>query len=240
MLAPGMSLVYGSGDTVQPAWQYESVNVVDREGFARCVVVTREGMAPRENCSRGDTLFQPGADGVLRAVRPIGPGMPLSVPQASGSTLEYQTFATRAQKVGGVEVAVVATTIVTRNVGGEETRRLREMYAPALLTAAEGTFEEPDGAGGWRPTQSFSLLKIRSPISGSPGPVGLRNPLERAAQGTRATHFEERACGVPVEGGCRGVVTALARDAAIPPPHDLRLGVDRLDIYCGLAGPCTR
>lgn len=161
-LAPGVSLVYVANGTRQ-TWNYETVEVVARDGFSRCVVVTREGMAPRESCARGDTLFEPDAGGALRPSRPIGAGMTLSVPLASGSTLEYETHRSRVRRVDDAEFYMVETSIVTRDREGVETRRLREHYAPALLTAADGIFEEPDGAGGWRVTQSFYLLAVRAP-----------------------------------------------------------------------------
>ena len=57
---------------------------------------------------------------------------------------------------------VLFTTVTTRDSTGRVTRRLREQFAPALLTAVEGTFEVPDStqAGGWRVLSQFRLTGI--------------------------------------------------------------------------------
>jgi hypothetical protein len=49
-LSDGLTLVYESGGVAQTPWVYDSVHVVEREGFERCVRVARRGQRPdREN-----------------------------------------------------------------------------------------------------------------------------------------------------------------------------------------------
>ena len=162
-LHAGMQLVYESGGTAQAPWVYESVHAVERAGFGRCVGVARQGQAERESCVRGDTLFERQTSGEHTAVRPIGPGMELEFRTSSGSVLHYTTGDVSTRRIGDRTIAFVATTIVTTNAAGVVTRRLREEYAPALLTALWGVFEQPDGAGGWRTATEFRLVRIEQP-----------------------------------------------------------------------------
>jgi hypothetical protein len=164
-LSAGVELVYASGGVAQAPWVYDSVRVVAREGFDRCVVTHRRSQPARESCVRGDTLFERSESNSYRAVRPIGPNMQLDVHTAAGNTLHYTTQALGWERVaGGLEVASLATTI-TRNANGTVTRRLRERYAPALLTAVRGVFEAPDESGGWRAGAEFSLVDVRRPAT---------------------------------------------------------------------------
>jgi hypothetical protein len=162
-LNAGMQLVYESGGSPQAPWIYESVRAVEREGFERCVVVARQGQAERESCVRSDTLFERQASGEHAAVRPIGPAMELELRTASGSVLHYTTGDVSTRRIGDRSITFVATTIVTTNAAGVVTRRLREEYAPSLLTALWGVFEQPDGAGAWRAATEFSLARIEQP-----------------------------------------------------------------------------
>jgi hypothetical protein len=165
-LGAGVELVYESGGVAQAPWVYDSVRVVARESFDRCVVTHRRSQPARESCVRGDTLFERGESNSYRAVRPIGPNMQLDVHTAAGSTLHYTTQALGVERVaGGLEVASLTTTIITRNASGTVTRRLRERYATALLTAVWGVFEEPDESGGWRTGAEFSLVDVRRPAT---------------------------------------------------------------------------
>jgi hypothetical protein len=159
-LRDGVHLIYESGGTAQAPWIYESVRVVERGGFERCVVVARQGQAERESCVRGDTLFERQASGEHAAVRPIGPAMELELRTASGSVLHYTTGDVSTRRIGDRTVAFVTTTILTTNADGVVTRRLREEYAPSLLTALWGIFEQPDDAGGWRTATEFTLARI--------------------------------------------------------------------------------
>lgn len=166
-LTDGVRLVYESRGAAQEPWVYDSVRVVVRDGFPRCVITHRRAQSVREHCARGDTLFErtdsegPAPAG-YRAIRPIGPGMEMEVRGASGNVLHYVTGEAEVQRgPGTLEVAYLPTTIVTRDSGGTAVRRLREHYAPALLTALWGAFEQPDGAGGWTAVLEFSLAEVR-------------------------------------------------------------------------------
>jgi hypothetical protein len=162
-LHDGLHLVYESGGSAQAPWVYESVRAVARAGFERCVVVAREGQTERESCVRGDILFERQASGEHAAVRPIGPGMALELRTASGSVLQYTTGDVSTRRIGDRTIAFVATTIVTTSAEGVVTRRLREEYAPSLLTALWGAFEQPDEMGGWRAATEFTLARIEPP-----------------------------------------------------------------------------
>lgn len=164
-LGEDVQLVYESAGVEQTPWSYDSVRVVEREEFERCVIVARRGQEPRESCVRGDTLFDARAGdggGAYRVARPVGPDMSLAVPTASGNVLAYSTDAAATRHVPGVgELSIVSTTILTRDATGDVIRRLREDYAPSLLTAVWGVFEETDEAGGWRVVREFSLAEVR-------------------------------------------------------------------------------
>ena len=168
-LGDGMQLVYESAGVEQAPWVYDSVRVVERAAFDRCVVVARAGQEPRESCMRGDTLFEQSAAGAHTAVRPIGANMTLTVTAASGNVLEYATDDVRLLRTAdGLDLPIVRTTILTRDSADTIIRRLREDYAPTLLTAARGVFEEPDDDGSWRTTRVFALTGVL-PAEPEPG-----------------------------------------------------------------------
>ena len=161
-LRGGLALVYESGGVAQAPWIYDSVQVVERQGFERCVRVERRGQPARETCIRNDVLFERTDEGQSRATRPIGPDMRLEVTSAAGLATLYETGTPASRSVGSTpDVMFLPTTITTRDKSGAVVRRLREEYAPALLTALRGEFEEPDGSGGWRQVRTFSLSEIR-------------------------------------------------------------------------------
>lgn len=165
-LGDGMQLVYASGGEQAP-WVYDSIRVVERAAFDRCVVVTRRSQAGRETCVRDGTLFEPDAAGTHVAVRPVGPGKELTVSTPAGNVLHYTTGEAAVRRAADrLDVPVIRTTILTRDAKGAIVRRLREDYAPSLLTAVWGVFEEPDGTGGWRAVREFTLVDVRYP----PGP----------------------------------------------------------------------
>lgn len=161
-LREGTRLIYESGGTTLAPWIYESVRIVPRAEFDRCVVVVRRGQAERESCARADTLFERRPSGEYAAVRPIGPEMELEVRTAAGDVMHYSTGVSASRSVDGQEVLYLPTVIVTRNAAGSTIRQLREQYAPALLTALSGVFEEPESTGGWRTTREFTLAAIRA------------------------------------------------------------------------------
>ena len=161
-LTDGVQLVYGSAGVEQAPWVYDSVRVVERDGFDRCVVVWLRSQDAKESCVRDDTLSERTAAGAYRAIRPIGANMRLAVATASGNVLHYTTGDfTNWQISGTLDLPVLATTIVTRDSAGTIIRRLREEYAPTLLTAVSGLFEAPDADDGWKPVQEFSLVEVR-------------------------------------------------------------------------------
>lgn len=163
-LSNGVTLVYESNGIAQAPWLYESVTLVERSEFDHCVLVTRAGQAARESCVRGDTLFERTGDAAHQPTRPIGPDMRFEVRGASGGVVAYQTGAMATRQItDGTEIVHFPTTILTRDPEGAAIRRLREEYAPSLLTALHGVFEEPDGNGGWRTVQEFTLTGIRDP-----------------------------------------------------------------------------
>lgn len=160
-LTDGVHLVYESGGVEQAPWIYDSVRVVDRDGFDRCVIVTRRSLAPRESCSRADTLFEAGSAGAYVATRPLGPHMTLIVRAASGNAMVYTTGDATTRSVSGhADVQVIPTVILTQDSTGATIRRLREDYAPSLLTAVWGVFETPDDDGGWSLVREFSLVRL--------------------------------------------------------------------------------
>lgn len=159
-LDDGVQLIYESGGVAQAPWVFDSVRVAARPTFTRCVVVSRRAQPAREYCARGDTLFESAAQ-EFRATRVIGPNLRLEVRTAAGDVMVFETSRAEQRSISGTAIDYLPTTIVTRNAAGVVTRRLREEYAPALLTALRGTFEEPDGASGWRVVREFSLAELR-------------------------------------------------------------------------------
>jgi len=95
-LGDGMQLVYASEGSEQVPWVYESIRVVERAEFDRCVIVTRRSQAGRESCVRDGTLFEPDAAGTHVAVRPVGPRKELTVstPPVRPPSAVWQTGST--------------------------------------------------------------------------------------------------------------------------------------------------
>ena len=77
--------------------------------------------------------------------------------------MRYETGAVAEEVIGGLRIAVVATTVTTIDSSGRPKRRLRERYAIGLATATGGVFEVPDATApdGWRAEQAFELRAIR-------------------------------------------------------------------------------
>lgn len=169
-LHDGIRLVYESAGVRQAPWIYDAVAPVHRDSFPHCVLTTRRDQPPRESCARGDTLFQRSASGEYAAARPIGENMVLEVRTAAGAVVRYTTGAAAVRTIGALDVSYLPTTIVTRDADGVVVRRLREDYAPALLTALWGIFEEPDGEGGWRAVREFALAEILAGEAGRGAP----------------------------------------------------------------------
>ena len=173
MLRAGARLTYGSAAGEQPAWTIDSVHQgVSLGGRAECTRIylrmrpDQASPTARVVCRGGDTLFAWNATAsAWRADRPLGAGMRLSVPQASGAVLDYATSVEGDTTISGHRIAFVRTVITTRDAQGRTTRRLTERYALALATALGGVFEVPDSSasGGWRESQRFELLRLELP-----------------------------------------------------------------------------
>ena len=170
-LKPGARLVYGSAAGEQPPWTIDSVHQAvslgGRIGCTRIYLRLRPDQptpTARVTCRGGDTLFAwNAATNVWRADRPLGAGMRLAVPQASGSVLDYSTSTRGDTTISGVRLSFVNTVIITRDAQGKETRRLRERYSLPIASALGGIFEAPDSTGGWRETQRFELVRVEIP-----------------------------------------------------------------------------
>lgn len=166
-LRPGLRMLYRS-DTEQ-LWTIDSLSPdTALAGVPHCVRMRlrTSPQAPagtRAFCVRGGVLHS--YDGVtqqLRPARPLLPGQRLTIAAANRSTLLFETDSLDVQMAGGYAFDLLFTTITTMDSTGRAIRRLRESFAPALLTATEGTFEVPDStaAAGWRVVSSFRLADI--------------------------------------------------------------------------------
>jgi hypothetical protein len=183
-LSAGSQLIYESAGVIQAPWVYDSVRVVERGGFDRCIASMRRSQPMRENCTRGDTLFEKTSTEEFRAIRPIGPHMALDIRTATGNVLRYSTDSVVLGHIaGGPHVAYLPTSILTLDRAGVVIRRLREHYAPALLTAVWGVFEEPDGSGGWTRVREFALIEVRPPVPGLDPSVSTRSGARGRASG---------------------------------------------------------
>jgi hypothetical protein len=178
-LAPGLQLVYESNGQEQPAWVVDSVisrlPLLPLADCARIYLRRRPDQLRADEsrvCVTRDTLFMWDArSGDWLPRRPVGAGMTMRFPQASGDTVRYSTGALTEEVISGRRLAVVPTTVLTVDSLGRPRRRLRERYSPSLVTATGGVFERPDSAAtnGWRVEQAFELRAIRSG-PGSPPP----------------------------------------------------------------------
>jgi len=168
-LEPGMQLLYGSGGSEQPPWVVERVTTgVTLGGMNGCadarihVNPGRRDAEARLYCVRGDTLFAWDTTArVHRALRPVGPGMVFEL-RGRTSVSRYETGGVAEERISGVGIPVVATTVTTRDSVGRAIRRLRERYSVGLMTATGGVFEVPDStaASGWRTELAFDLVRI--------------------------------------------------------------------------------
>lgn len=167
LLRPGMRLLYRSD--AEQLWTIDSLTRdTTLAGVPHCVRM-RLRMSPqapattRAFCARDGVLHSHDAStGQLRPARPILPRQRLTVPGANRTTALFETDSLDVQMAGGRAFDLVFTTVTTRDSTGRVIRRLREAFAPALLTAVEGTFEVPDTtqAGGWRVVSRFRLAEI--------------------------------------------------------------------------------
>lgn len=125
-LRDGLKLVYTSGGVEQTPWVYDSVRVVERPDFARCVLVARVAQPVRETCARGDTLFERRAEAYV-PIRPIGSNAEFVATTATGTMMHYLTGEVMPRRLRtGLEVSIVPTTLVITDSTGTIVRRLRE------------------------------------------------------------------------------------------------------------------
>jgi hypothetical protein len=168
LLRRGMQLLYrGEGEQL---WTIDSLSPdTTLAGVPHCVRMRlrtspQSPAATRAFCARGGVLHSyDDAGAQLRPVRPLLPGNRLTTRGANGTTSLFVTDSLDVVIVHGRAVEVIGTTVTISDSTGRPVRRLRERFAPALLTATEGSFEVPDAtqAGTWRIVARFSLTEIR-------------------------------------------------------------------------------
>lgn len=167
-LEEGMTLHYRAASGDPPPWTIDSVRPVPAPlAGAACIrVFLRRGTQAedRRNCAARDTLFlwSQAVPGWV-AERPLAPGMRIERRRATGEVVTFTAGRRAVDTIGGRPVEVLETTVVTRDSLGRPVRRLRERYAPALITATSGIFEtgDPSAPDGWRVTERFELVAIR-------------------------------------------------------------------------------
>jgi hypothetical protein len=170
-LARGSRLLYLAGtspDTM--VWPIDSVihasTLQGKTGVVRVFFAARPGLPTATERSvwfDGRLLHEWDARGSRWvAQRPIVPNDSLSIPRPNAETVLYETGPVSEERLSGVALDVVATTVTTRGADGRVRRRLVEGYAPALLTAVRGEFARPDPAtpGSWIVDQRFHLAGI--------------------------------------------------------------------------------
>jgi hypothetical protein len=166
-LRPAMRMLYKSG--TDQLWTIDSLSTdTTLAGAPHCVrMVLRTSPQSRPGtrgfCTRAGVLYSYDAETrQLRPARPLLPRQRLTIVGPNRTTLLFETDSLDVQMAGGYALDLLFTTVTTSDSSGRVIRRLREAFAPALLTAAEGTFEVPDSAqaGGWRVVSSFRLSDI--------------------------------------------------------------------------------
>jgi hypothetical protein len=167
-LRAGMQLLY-KGDADQ-LWTIDSLTSdTTLGGVPHCVRMrlrtsAQGSSSTRAFCARAGVLqTYDAATGQLRPARPLLPGSRLTTTAANGSTSVFVTDSLFVELAGGRAWDIVGTTVTTSDSAGRVVRRLREHFAPAILTATEGVFEVPDSTqpGGWRAVTRFRLDEIR-------------------------------------------------------------------------------
>jgi hypothetical protein len=172
VLVAGTELVYESGGVAGAPWRVDVVEPgLSLGGRTGCLRVRfaaggpRPGPDERVTCAADGVLYAWDTTGHLwRASRPIAPNQTLDIATRTGRS-RYTTGESRDEVVAGIRMSVIETTVLTIDSAGRAVRRLRELYAPAIGTAAWGVFETPDPQvdGGWRVVQEFRLVAIRKP-----------------------------------------------------------------------------
>ena len=173
LLQPGMELVYASNGRDQFPWRILTVRPDSAlRGESACVTISQRRQAgegpPEESqfCLANDTLYSWNVEqNEWRIARPVGAGMVYETSRPNGDIIRYETGETREEKLSGLTIPVVLTTVLTSDSSGHPKRRLRERYSLGLVTATGGVFETPDSTapGGWRVQQEFELRTIRMP-----------------------------------------------------------------------------
>jgi hypothetical protein len=168
MLQPGTMLIYSSAGVETP-WTIDSAavdtTIAGRSGCTRLVL--RLSPAARQQtrafCADSVTLWTwNDSTQSMRESRPISPRATMTVSMTRGGSTHYETGTPKTEKIGGLEVWVLPTTVTTRDANGRVVRRLTENFSPALLTATRGTFEIPDStrAGEWVVQRRFELIGV--------------------------------------------------------------------------------
>jgi hypothetical protein len=171
LLEPGMRLLFLTGSS-ETFWHIDSVTrdttLGGMHGCTRIVLRTsaERPAEVRGYCSdRGMLHMWEESSRTLRPLRPIAPGRTLDLRHANGVVSRYETGAMETDRVVGVEVQVLPTTVTTYDSDGRVIRRVRERYAPGLFTATTGVIErpDPDTVEGYRAELRFTLASIIRP-----------------------------------------------------------------------------
>lgn len=162
-LAAGTTLIYESGGGRQ-VWVVDSTKR-DSVGWCGRVFLRRDAAAAEErfDCVEDGFLRRRSpTTGAWRRIRPIRPGLELTIPSAGGSQAIYRVGGAAVDTIGGRAIGVVETVVTTQDSSGVARRRLRERYAVTLTTATWGIFEVADSTApsGWRTQQEFRLVAI--------------------------------------------------------------------------------
>ena len=167
MLQPGTMLIYSSAGVETP-WTIDSAAVdTTIAGRSKCTRLILR-LAPtarqvtRSFCADSVMLWMwNDSTQTMTEARPISAKGTLSISTRNGSML-YETGTPTTEKIGGLAVWVIPTTVTIRDANGRLIRRLTENYALGLLTATKGTFEIPDStrAGEMIVQRRFELIGI--------------------------------------------------------------------------------
>ena len=167
MLQPGTMLIYTSGGVETP-WTIDSAavdtTIAGRSGCTRLVLRLAPTRRQQTRAFCADSVMLWGWNDSTQSMiqlRPISPNGTLSISTRNGTTL-YEAGVPTTEKIGGLNVWVIPTTVTTRDRNGRIVRRLTENFSTGLLTATRGTFEVPDSTrvGEMVVQQRFELIGI--------------------------------------------------------------------------------
>lgn len=167
MLQQGTRLIYTSGGVETP-WTIDSAavdtTIAGRSGCTRLVLRLAPTRRPQTRAFCADSVMLwtwNDSTQTMTHARPITSKGTLSIATRSGSVL-YEAGTPTTEKIGGLDVWVIPTTVTTRDHSGRIVRRLTENFSLGLLTATRGTFEIPDSTrvGEMVVQQRFELIGV--------------------------------------------------------------------------------